>query len=39
MSETWDEESTKMAPKKNVLVLGLNFTVISPFVLNANTLA
>ena len=28
MSETWDQESTKMAPK--------NFTVISPLVLNFN---
>ena len=38
MSETWDQELTKMAPK-NVLVQNLNFTVISPFVLNFNTVA
>ena len=38
MSEIWDQESTKMAAK-NVLVQNLNFTVISPFVLNFNTVA
>ena len=33
-SETWDLKPTKMAPK-----MFLNFTVISPFVLNFNTVA
>ena len=35
-SETWDLKATKMAPK---MFLFLNFTVISPFVLNFNTVA
>ena len=38
MIEIWDQESTKMAAK-NVLVQNLDFTVISPFVLNFNTVA
>ena len=33
MSETWDQEPTKMAPKN------LNFIAILPFVLNFNTVA
>ena len=38
MRETWDQELTKMAAK-NVVVQNLNFTVISPFVLNFNSVA
>ena len=38
MSEIWEQESTKMAAK-TVLVQNLNFTVISPFLLNFNTVA
>ena len=39
MSEIWDQESTKMAAKKRACSQNLNFTVISPFVLNFNTVA
>ena len=38
MSETWDQEPTKMAPK-SALVQNLNFIAILPFVLNFNTVA
>ena len=39
MSETWDQEPTKMAPKKRTNVQNLNFIAILPFVLNFNTVA